>query len=155
MKLEINLATIAETAEQKLAENQAFSIFLHNQNANLVDTTMHQLNTEITPKIDCLACGNCCHNLRPIASKEAMEPFVTPENMEAYKYLKGFACKNLNGKACTIYTDRPQECRSFPYLDRGNVINRTHELLQNYEICPIVFNSFEALKTKLNWQENQ
>ena len=152
MKIEINLETIAETAKQKLKENISFTHFLAVQDSDKVDKIMHRLNDEITPKIDCLDCGNCCRNLRPVANNEVLSQFVEPENIEAYKYLKGFACKNLDCNACTIYLDRPQECRSFPYLDRGNFVNRTYELLQNYEICPIVFNAFEGLKKELKWE---
>lgn len=34
---------------------------------------------------------------------------------------------------------------------QDNFVTRTHELLQNYEICPFVFRVFEALKKELNW----
>lgn len=151
MNLEIDLKTIAETAIQKQQENTSFANYLKVQNSKNLDKIIHKLSEAITPKMDCLDCGNCCHNLRPIATKKAMEPFVEPENFEKYKYLKGFVCKNLDGNACTIYLDRPNECREYPYLHRGDFVNRTYELLQNYENCPIVFNVFESLKKELNW----
>ena len=151
MNLEINLKTIAETAIEKHNENNSFSEFLKVQDSDTVDTIVHRLSDSITPKIDCLDCGNCCNNLRPVATDEALKPFVEPENIQAYKYLREFSCKNLDGNSCKVYLDRPKECREYPYLHRDKFVTRTHELLQNYEICPIVFNMFEALKKELVW----
>ena len=151
MRLEINLKNIKQAAQEKKQENISFSTYLKVQDSEKVDKIMHRLNDEVTPKIDCLACGNCCKNLRPVATEEVLQDFVTPENMEAFKYSESFACKNLDGNACTVYTCRPKECRSYPYLDRDKFVTRTHELLQNYEVCPIVFNVFEQLKTELKW----
>lgn len=151
MNLEINLKKIAETAKQKQEVNTSFANFLKVQDSDKVDEIVHRLSDRITPKIDCLECGNCCKNLRPIATVKEMSPFVEPENMEAFKYLKEFACKNLDGNACTVYLDRPEECRQYPYMHRDKFVTRTHELLLNYEICPIVFNVFEGLKKELNW----
>ena len=152
MTIETNLKKIADSAKLKLELNTKFANYLKLQDSNKIDKIVHNLSDTITPKIDCLECGNCCHNLRPKATIEAMTPFVEPENMEAYKYLYGFACKNLDGNACTIYSDRPKECSEHPYLHRENFVTRTHELLQNYEQCPIVYNVFEALKQELNWE---
>jgi len=151
MNLEKNLNRITEIAKQKEQDNTSFANFLKVQNSDKIDTIVHQLSDSITPKIDCLECGNCCKNMRPKATNEALEPFVEPENIEAYKYLRGFACKNLDGNKCKVYIDRPKECSEFPYLHRNNFVTRTHELLQNYEICPIVFNVFELLKKELKW----
>ena len=106
---------------------------------------------EIAAQIDCLECGKCCQNLRPVATDEVLCLFVEPENIEDFKYLEGFAFKNLNNKECIIYSERPEECREYPYMHRDKYVERTHELLQKYEICPIVFNIFELLKQELVW----
>lgn len=151
--LEVNLEKIATFAIESQKENREFSKFLSEQNSKSVDQIVHRLDREITPKIDCTTCGNCCRNLRPIATKEAMEPFVKPENMNAFKYLKGFECKNLDCNKCTIYDERPNECREYPYLHRDQFVKRTSELLQNYEVCPIIFNVIEQLKTELKWRK--
>jgi Fe-S-cluster containining protein len=152
MKLELNLKNISETAMQKQQENNSFASYLKVQDSEKIDAIMHKLDKEITPKIDCLDCGNCCNNMRPIANDEVLKQFVEPENIEEYKYLREFACKNLDGNACTVYENRPLECREFPYLHRDKFVTRTHELLQNYEICPIIFNVLERLKTELKWE---
>ena len=149
MKLEINLNNIKQFASKKQQENNTFASYLKIQDSEKVDAIMHKLSNEITSQIDCLKCGNCCNNLRPIANDEILKQFVEPRNIQKYKYLKEFSCKNLDGNACKVYENRPLECREFPYLHRDKFVTRTHELLQNYEICPIVFNVFERLKKEL------
>lgn len=153
MKLEINLKSIKQVSYQKRDSNQAFLTFLKGQDSEQVDTIVHRLNDEITPKIDCLECGNCCRNLRPIASEKELIKFVEPADIERVKYDMAIQCKNLDGNKCKIYLDRHEECRLFPYLDRDAFVSRFRGVLQNYEICPIVFNVVESLKTELGWQE--
>ncbi|MDY0101877.1 MAG: YkgJ family cysteine cluster protein [Lentimicrobium sp.] len=151
MKLETNIENIAEIAERKRNENISFSSYLKGQDIGKIDEIVHRLYEEIGPQIDCLSCGNCCLNLRPVATDKVLSLFVEPENIEEFKYLMSFPCKNLSGKKCTIYSERPEECRSYPYMHRDKFVERTHEILQNYEICPIVFNIFELLKKELGW----
>jgi hypothetical protein len=154
MSLEINLEKIAQIAIEKQRDNVSFGNYLKVQDSKKVDEIVHRLDKEISPKIDCTECGNCCRNLRPVATEEAMSPFVKPENMEKYKYVKGFECKNLDCNMCTIYETRPEECRQYPYLHRDKFVTRTSELIQNYEVCPIIYNVFEQLKTELDWKSD-
>lgn len=151
MKLEINYQNLEQIAKQKEAENIAFAGYLKKQDLRKIDEIVHRLNEKVAAQIDCLECGNCCHNLRPVATDEVLRLFVEPENMEQYRYAMSFACKNLDGKKCTIYLERPEECREYPYMHRDRYVERTHEIFQNYEICPIVFNVFELLKKELGW----
>lgn len=150
MKLEIDLKNIEQIAKRKEAENISFRTYLKGQNSEKIDKIVHRLNEDITPKIDCLDCGNCCMNLRPIVSE--VSRFAEAENIEAVKYLKSFPCKYIKDKKCTIYSDRFEECREFPYMHRDKFITRLHGVLQNYEICPIVFNIYEHLKIELGWR---
>lgn len=151
MKLELNIKTIEQIARLKKDENISFGIYLKNQDFEKIDEIVHRLYEDITPRINCLDCANCCFNLRPIATDEELSKFVEPENIEKFKYLKSFSCKNIRDKKCMVYAERPEECRSYPYLHRNKFVTRMHEVLQNYEICPIVFNVFELLKKELGW----
>jgi hypothetical protein len=151
MILEIDLKNIEQIAKRKENENYSFQTFLIAQNSEMVDTIVHRLYEDIKAQIDCTDCGNCCQNLRPIASDKELSRFVEPKNIEAFRYLKGFPCKYIKDKKCTIYVDRHEECREYPYLHKDEFITRTHAMLQNFEICPIIFNVFEHLKTELGW----
>ena len=152
MQLEINIKTIKEIAKQKKDENQSFHSFLKELDSNKVDAIVHKLNEEITPQISCLECGNCCMSLRPIATNEELIKYVEEKNIEDFKYLESFKCKHLDDKKCTIYLDRYDECKEFPYLDRDKFVSRIVGVLQNYEICPIVYNVFEQLKIETGWK---
>lgn len=152
MELEINLDKIQQIAEQKEQENLSFHHFLKEKNAEKVDTLVHRLSDKVTPKIDCLACGNCCKNLRPVANNEVLSQFVAEADIEKVKYVMSFSCSHLDGNKCTKYTERPGECRPYPYLDKDGFVTRFLGMLQNYEICPIVFNVIEDLKKELDFK---
>lgn len=151
MRLIVNLKSIATIAKLKEEENISFAADLRDHDSERIDEIVHRLYKDIVSQIDCTNCGNCCLNLRPIATDEVLRLFVEPKNMEEYRYSKSFPCKNLSDKRCTIYSERTEECREYPYMHRDRYVDRTHEILQNYEICPIVFNVFELLKKELNW----
>ncbi|WP_066631407.1 YkgJ family cysteine cluster protein [Labilibacter marinus] len=152
MDLEIDLKRIDALSKQRREENIEFRFYLEGQDVEKIDNIVHRLNDEISSKIDCVECGNCCLNIRPAADEMVLARFVKDEDIEKVKYVWGFACKNLDGKKCTIYQDRYHECRDFPYLDTDDFIHRVHGVVQNYEICPIVFNVYERLKTELAWK---
>jgi len=155
MQLETNLKRIKEIAKEKEAENLSFQKYLKGQDSDKIDSIVHRLNDDITPKISCLECGNCCINLRPIATNEEVGKYVQEKDIEEFKYSMSFSCTHLKDKGCTIYSERHEECRSYPYLDRNKFITRITGVLQNYEICPIVFNTFEFLKIETEWDINK
>ena len=84
MKLEINLNHIQQIAQLKRNENLSFGTFLKGQDVDKVDAIVYHLDKEITPQIECIACGNCCMNLRPVATIEELSKFVVKENIEKY-----------------------------------------------------------------------
>ncbi|WP_180335726.1 YkgJ family cysteine cluster protein [Labilibaculum filiforme] len=151
MKIELDLKKIGQIAKQKSAENISFQTYLKGQNAIRIDEIVHRLYKEFTIKISCVDCGNCCQNLRPIASYKELSKFVEDKDIEAFMYLESISCKFHKDKKCTDYSNRPEECRSYPNLDEDQFITKTYGALRNYEICPIVFNVFEALKVELDW----
>ncbi len=146
MKLILNIEEIQRIAREKEIENAKFRQFLLSQKSNDIDALVHKINDIIAPQIDCVECGYCCQNMRPIASVEVLLNYVDPENLEKYRYAISFACKHLDGKKCTIYNDRFEECKMFPYLYRNDFISRLAGVFRNYEFCPIVFNVVEQLK---------
>lgn len=151
MKLEINLANIERIAQLKGEENISFQTYLKAQDSTKIDKIVLQLNSEITPQINCTDCGNCCQNVRPLATNKEMSKFVEEKDIETFRYLKSMPCKFHKYKKCTDYENRPDECRLYPYIGEGKFIEKTYGVLQNYEICPIVFNVFESLKVELEW----
>jgi Fe-S-cluster containining protein len=48
---------------------------------------------------------------------------------------------------CSIYDNRPSDCRRFPYTNEDVLIKRTQLTLKNSSFCPIVFYVLERLTT--------
>ena len=148
----LDIECIRRISKEKRIENKAFVAYLNDGDSDKVDNIVHRLYEKVASQIDCVMCGNCCRNIRPPVKDEVLQLYLTKEDLSKYKYAWGFTCKNLDGNKCKIYTDRYDECRLFPYLDQNNFISRMPGVLQNYEICPIVFNVVEQLKVELNWK---
>src|SRR4030042_3319491 len=164
--LELNIEKIWRISDQKENENYRFRSFLKGQDSEKVDKIVHRLNKEIVKLIDCRNCGNCCKNLRPhvtdteidkflnidnISREDFITNFIEQDDLEDIKYLKDTPCKYLADKKCIIYADRPEDCKSYPHLHKCDFTSRTLGMIENYGICPIVFNVFERLKTELRF----
>lgn len=147
----------------KNIENMFFKKHLRNYKSELIDVTIHKLNNEIAPKIDCTTCANCCKKLEPgleeneierLAVIKQTEPHLFKQNFVGFdgeaQFLKTKPCMFLNDCKCSIYGSRPSACAGYPHLD-GKDMKYKRSLWSNYSICPIVFNVIEALKTELNF----
>ncbi|MDR4988933.1 MAG: YkgJ family cysteine cluster protein [Bacteroidales bacterium] len=156
--LELNLARIAMLGELIEDENIDFRIFLKGQDPDKVDRIVHRINKEVTAQIDCQQCGNCCKSLKPCVSEseinrlaqiknmvvgEFMSQFVETDNFDGVKFLKDAPCIFLNDKSCSVYSDRPKDCRSYPHTHKPGFTSRTIRVIHNYGVCPIVYNVFE------------
>jgi Fe-S-cluster containining protein len=60
-------------------------------------------------------------------------------------------CPKLDGTLCSIYENRLELCKSFPHLEQPGFTTRLMGVIDNVAICPIAFNAFEELKTRLGW----
>lgn len=167
MKLELDLEVIRREGEKKEKENYTFQRFLKNRGSEKVDAIAHRLNKEITENIDCTRCGNCCKFLRPTLTEEEIKRLaridnVSPEAFEKQnvakdtldntKYLNLAPCKYLEDKKCTIYSDRPEDCRSYPHTHIPDFVFRTLGMIANYSYCPIVYNLIEQMKMEMGFR---
>lgn len=164
-ELELNLEKIEKLGFLKEDENFKFRSYLKGQNTKKIDKIVQRLNSEISNRIDCTTCGNCCMKLKPCINEEDILRLShrlnrTPQQIkndyiereEGEHSFKNFPCSFLKEKKCTIYEDRPEDCRSFPHLHKKRFISRLWGVIENYSICPIVFNVLEKLKTELNYK---
>jgi len=53
------------------------------------------------------------------------------------------------GNACSIYEERPSDCRRFPYTDEDVFFKRPAITLKNAEFCPAVYYVLEKMRTLL------
>jgi Fe-S-cluster containining protein len=156
------MATINLTdwQEQSKANQKKYQHFLKNPNKNKVLKQLPALHQEAFSKIDCLACAACCKNYSP--------RFKTPDIKRISKHLKlkesvfidtylnldedgdyvakSAPCPFLGADHfCSIYEERPSDCKRFPYTDEDVLIKRTALTLKNSSFCPAVFYVLERL----------
>ncbi len=166
-KLVTDLKKIERLGRMREEENMDFRIFLKGRHSEKVDAVVHQLHKDISRQIDCTECGNCCNSLRPSVSKENIQALAKLESLsekdfkdkyvakdEFYQeeYLKSMPCHYLKDKKCTIYDQRPEDCRSYPHTHKEGFTSRLFGVLNNYSKCPIVFNILEHLKRELKYR---
>jgi Fe-S-cluster containining protein len=82
---------------------------------------------------------------------------VTGESAEEGRILRRSeetGCVFLQGTECSVYEARPDSCRRFPHVVRGNgsIASRMWEFVDRACYCPIVYNSLEAFKEELGFQ---
>jgi len=166
--LELDIEKISRMAEQKEKRNFDFRIYLKGQDPEKIDKIVHRLNKIITEQIDCTQCGNCCKllstcisdsellilaELDNLSATEFENKFVKKEENGDAKYLKDIPCRYLSDKKCSIYENRPEDCRSYPHTHKDRFVARTLGVLMNYEVCPIVYNVYENLKIELKYKK--
>lgn len=159
-------------ATEKGIENWDFRTFLKCTD-KLSDDKIDKLVADITRRvwaaIDCTACANCCKTLRPSFSQEdqrhiseklglSVEQFrqnyleLKNDDGKSVWQIKQSPCPFLENNKCTIYENRPNDCRQYPYLYEPEFNHRTLGMVERTYTCPIVFEVFEELKTHLNFR---
>lgn len=163
----LDLDIIRQKSEELREENKRFKVFLKPIPTRVVDGYVQELDKKISASIDCTACGNCCKVLEPpvdaeevqrlaklkkISATEFEDQYVGKEAGTAIHFLKCQPCIFLQSNSCTIYQDRPASCADYPHLHQPNIKYRWKSLMDNYAMCPIVYNVVEALKEKTNFK---
>lgn len=147
--------------EKRSAEHQKqYKQMLHRADKNKVLKALPALHEEAFERIDCLKCANCCKNYSPrfktpdikriskaLGMKEGffIDQYLFIDNEGDY-VLKTKPCPFLGeDNFCSIYEDRPSDCRRFPYTDEDVILKRQALTLKNSSFCPIVFYVLEQL----------
>lgn len=162
MPLETELRTIEQLQVTNQQENDAFIAEAKTWPSQILDDLMFKLQAEITPQIDCLACGNCCKSLLINVEPDETEAPAQQLNMSTANFEERFIEKGNSGQmlvntipchflhpqnnACAIYETRFSGCRQFPALDVPNLQQRFFTVFMHYGRCPIIFNVMEAMK---------
>ncbi|HVB03919.1 MAG TPA: YkgJ family cysteine cluster protein [Chitinophagaceae bacterium] len=160
MEIELDLEKIATVALDRQEENTQFRAFLKEVDSSLLDDRIHALNREVSGKIDCTTCGNCCRAFMVSLDREDVsrlsQHLHTPKEKFTKKYLEKsqmgeyifshIPCSFLKGNECSVYEGRPEDCRSYPHLQKKDTQLHLQAIITSYGICPIVFNVLEKLK---------
>ncbi|MBW7952371.1 MAG: YkgJ family cysteine cluster protein [Chitinophagaceae bacterium] len=156
--MEIN---ISENWQKKSEENKKkYKHFLQRADKNKTLKQLPALHEEAFEKIDCLQCAACCKNYSPrfkttdikriskhLKLKESVfiDTYLTLDTDGDY-VVQTLPCPFLGkDNFCTIYENRPSDCKRFPYTDEDVLLKRTQITLKNASFCPAVYYVLEKL----------
>jgi len=106
--------------------------------------------------------GYSTEKLQPILKKKDIDKLSKSLNIKPDQFITKYVDKDEAGESrlnqlpcpflkenkCTQYGSRPADCASYPHLHKKDFVFRLIGIVNNYSICPIVFNVYEALKSK-------
>lgn len=129
-----------------------------------LDSIVYRLHDTISNQIDCLQCANCCKKVSPLLKPEDRERLASHLELSIEEFtaqylreddegegrvFKSSPCPFLDSNRCTVYPQRPDDCRSFPNLHKREFRSRLIQVVYNCSVCPIVYNVYESLKQEL------
>lgn len=125
-----------------------------------MDVIVHQLHDNISERIDCLSCANCCKSLGPaiydkdieriakalrIKPSEVVSSYLRVDEDGDYVF-KSMPCPFLMpDNYCSIYDSRPKACREYPHTDRKNFEQIYKLTVKNTATCPIAYEVLSEL----------
>jgi Fe-S-cluster containining protein len=164
-----DLVQIKVLGEKKRVENEHFRRHLKSRDHS--DRILRRIAEGIEEQIDCTVCANCCRVATVKLSERDVERLAHQFRISVAQFLAEYTvedaeegrilrrsdeqgCVFLDGAACTIYDDRPDTCRRFPHMVRGNgsIASRMWEFIDRACYCPIVYNSLEAFKDETKFR---
>lgn len=167
--MEINLKKIERMSKIKWDENWEFRTILKGCDIPLeeLDSIVHELFDYVSSEIDCTKCANCCKKVSPLLKENDLNKLSENIGMSIAEFEKQLLkktnegdcsfrmlpCPFLENNICTQYEYRPNDCRSYPHLHKEDFVFRLIGVIDNYSICPIVFNVYELLKERI-WQNS-
>ena len=169
MIIKAGLNEIKRIAGLKEDENWEFRSFLKGCDREEIDVIEHKLYRDISSKIDCKTCGNCCKEVLPVLNQKDIKRLSNGLNLSIHnfkdRYLieeennEGFTfnkkpCPFLDNNMCSQHKYCPDNCRSYPHLHKNDFVSRLINVIENIAICPIVFNVYEALKEEV-WNNSE
>lgn len=161
-EIETDLLRIQRLSQEHDDENWEFRSWLKQNAPDNIDGIVKVLSQKYFALIDCKECANCCRSLKTEFKKSELHTIAKTLGQSIRAFEKQFMsdgkvnppCPMLDGKLCSIYENRPEVCRSFPHLEQPHFTSRLMGVIDNVAICPIAFNAFEELKTKLGWSRS-
>lgn len=157
---ETDVRRFPQMCRRNRKENLQFRNFL--KSGELDQKRFDTIVKEVTEKIDCITCGNCCKVLKPSLNKEDIERIAkhlrtitdtlignyVMKNSEGEYEFKHAPCSFLqNNNTYRIYEVQPDECKAYLHLDK-DITTRCIQFFANAEVCPIVFNVLENAKAE-------
>lgn len=147
-----------------LSRIKEYRYFLEHVNRNRVLPLLPELHETATAATDCLQCAQCCKTFSPRFKTPDIKRISRVMGMREGDFKERFLKMDEEGdfvtqtspcpllgedNHCTVYEDRPSDCRRFPYTDEDVLIKRSRITLENVRFCPITYRVVESLMKKL------
>jgi uncharacterized protein len=133
-----------------------------------IDRRVFEITQRVWAGIDCTACANCCRQVKPSFSEEDVDRLARRFEMERRQFIEEYLapaedrsekrwethtlpCPFLKDNRCSIYEDRPDDCRGYPYLYEPEFVFRTIAMIERTLTCPIVYEVLEDMKKSLGF----
>jgi uncharacterized protein len=173
--MNFDLIQIRELAKNKEDENWRFRQFLKTRcdlNPDRIDRRVFEITQRVWAGIDCTACANCCRQVHPSFSEEDVDRLARRFQTERQQFIETYLqptedrgdnpwktrtlpCPFLKENRCSIYEDRPADCRGYPYLYEPEFVSRTMGMIDRTFTCPIVYEVVEDLKKSLGFSRRR
>jgi len=167
MRLETDISTIERLAREREDANWRFRCFLKkcDLDEEELDAIVHDLYRAVSEQIDCLECANCCRVVQPLLKQrditrlagalgmpygDFVRQYLTEDEEDGGYVFKSVPCPFLSGNSCSVYPNRPDDCRSYPHLHKREFVFRLNQAVSNCSVCPISYNVFELLKQEIH-----
>jgi uncharacterized protein len=162
-------------AEQTDDENWKFRTFLKSR-CKLDDDELDQRVFELTQRvwagIDCTACANCCKEVKPTLNETDINRLARRLGFSREQFIHSYLqrtdlgednpwetrttpCPFLIDNRCSVYEDRPDDCRGYPYLYEPDFTSRLAAMLPRTSTCPIVYEVLQELKKSLRFSRSK
>ncbi len=147
-----------------LSRIKEYRYFLEHVNRNRVLPLLPELHETATAATDCLQCAQCCKTFSPRFKTPDIKRISRVMGMREGDFKERYLKMDEEGdfvtqtspcpllgedNHCTVYEDRPSDCRRFPYTDEDVLIKRSRITLENVRFCPITYRVVESLMKKL------
>jgi len=162
-------------ADEKENENWKFRRFLKLQgelDATELDDRVFELTKKIWAGIDCTACANCCKEVKPTFSGEDVDRLSRRLGIDSQQFIERYLeksepgdenpwqtrttpCPFLKDDRCSVYEDRPADCRGYPYLYDSDFASRMMGMIGRTFTCPIVYEVLEELKESFGYSRRK
>ena len=169
--METDINQIKKLSKQKEDENWEFRSFLKQCDISekKIDSVAHRLYRKTSSKIDCRICANCCKEIPPVLDEEDIKKLSRGLRVSRAQFKNQYLvrheepgkfvfrrkpCPFLKDNSCSHYAYRPKDCISYPHLHKKDFVSRLMDVIQNYSVCPIVFNVYEYLKNEIWYSSN-
>jgi Fe-S-cluster containining protein len=151
--------------QQSKEQQKAFRRLLEKGNKNAILKRLPELHEKAFKTVNCLECAHCCKNYSPRFKQPDIKRLAKALRMKegdfTQRYLrldedndyvvKQSPCPFLGeDNFCSVYEDRPSDCRRFPYTDEDVLLRRVPLTLKNSSFCPAVFIVLQALDQDLS-----